>query len=333
MPRCIYCQEDKSPESYKKSEHVLSQSFGRFENNFTLIDIVCDPCNEYFGKSLELYLGRDSYEGQMRFRHGVKPVEEFKGVGRDSRLVVRCAEGQFAGCLMRRYYSEEKGSIAVRPLPQVGFWLEPPGAYRYYLLDQIPTQSELVQLGFQTKSPRAIVGLEVDPPELQQLLAAKGIAFNHGGALEPDVKTETIGCDLEGTIDHTIFRAIAKIAFNYLAYWEGAEFVQNPEFDTVRRYIRWGDLPGYKLIHADDASVLEGEPDEGLRVLGHFVTVNWAADGVSVLAQVSLFNWMTYHVCLAPDFTGPPPELTRGHLFNVSNLKILELGSRPRSPS
>jgi hypothetical protein len=312
---------------------VLSQSFGRFENNFTLLDIVCDPCNEYFGKSLELYLGRDSYEGQMRFRHGVKPVEEFKGVGRDSRLVVRCAEGQFAGCLMRRYYSEEKGSIAVRPLPQVGFWLEPSGAYRYYLLDEIPTQGELVQQGFQTKHPRAIVGLEVDPPELQQLLAAKGIAFNHGGALEPDVKSDTIGCDLEGTIDHTIFRAISKIAFNYLAYWEGAEFVQNPAFDTVRRYIRWGDLPGYKLIHADDASVLEGEPEEGLRVLGHFVTVNWAADGVSVLAQVSLFNWMTYHVCLAPDFTGPPPELTRGHLFDVPNLKILELGSRPRSPS
>ena len=40
---------------------------------------------------------------------------------------------------------------------------------------------------------------------------------------------------------------------------------------------------------------------------------------------------LTYQVLLAPDFTGPPPKLTRGHLFHVSNGEILRLGTRPSS--
>jgi len=171
--------------------------------------------------------------------------------------------------------------------------------------------------------------LAVDPDELAKHLAEKGIAFRYQGPYVPEERPDTIGCDLEGTIDHVIFRSVAKIAFNYLARWEGSDFVQHRAFDKARRYIRWGHAPGYKLIQLDEKAILADEPIEGMRRLGHLVTVNWAQDGISVLAQVSLFNWMTYLVLLAPDFTGPPPELTRGHLFNVSNGELLELGARP----
>jgi hypothetical protein len=329
MPRCIYCQQDRSQDFYTKSEHVLSQSFGKFRDNLTLRNVVCDLCNQYFGDNLELFLGRDTFEGQMRFRHGVKNMEEFRSISRDSRLVVRCTEGQFAGSYMLRYYSKEKNDIAVRPLPQVGFMLAPLGVYRYFLLDELPTQVELDEMGYQATHPRPMVGLAVDSEELKQRLAEKGIAFRYGGQLTPDVHLDTIGCELEGTVDHVIFRSITKIAFNYLAYWEGAEFVQHEAFDKARRYVRWGRAPGYALLHADEVAVLADEPEEGPRRLGHFITVSWAADGVSVLAQVSLFNWMTYRVLLAPVFTGPPPTLTRGHFFNVPGHEILELESRP----
>ena len=66
--------------------------------------------------------------------------------------------------------------------------------------------------------------------------------------------------NLEGTIDHAIFRAIAKIAFNYLAYWQGADFVQHPDFGKARRYIRWGHFPGFKTIQVDNTAILEREP-------------------------------------------------------------------------
>ncbi len=329
MPKCIYCQEQRSKEFYTKAEHVLPQSFGVFRQNFTLHNVVCDLCNQYFGNNLEIYLGRDTFEGQLRFQHGVKSVGEFKSVGRESRIAVKSTEGEFAGCYMHRYYSEEKGNIAVRPLPQVGFMLAPSNKYEYFLLDQIPTKAELDRKGYQEKHPRPIVVLEVDPDPLAKRLAEKGISFRSQGPYVPKERLDTIGCELEGTIDHVICRAVAKIAFNYLAYWEGADFVQHCAFDKVRRYIRWQHAPGYKLIQIDEMPVLADEPVEGMRCLGHLITVNWALDGISVLAQVSLFNWMTYRVLLAPDFTGPPPELGRGHLFNVSNHEILELGSRP----
>jgi hypothetical protein len=332
MPRCIYCQQERPPEFYAKVEHVLPQSFGRFLNNLTLRDVVCDLCNQYFGDHLEIFLGRDTYEGQMRFLHGVKDVEDFKSMGRNSRLIVRCAEGQFTGCYMMRYYSEEKNDIAVKPLPQVGFMMSMPEGYRYFLLNQIPTQAELDGLGYQPTHPRPVVGLEVDPDELTGLLAEKGIAFRHQGSLAPDAFLDTIGCDLEVLIDDVTFRSVAKIAFNYLAYWEGASFVQHPAFDKARRYIRWGHAPGYELIRVAQASVLGDEPEEGQRRLGHLITVSWATDGVSVFSQVALFNWMTYQVSLAHDFTGPPPELTRGHFFNVANHQIFELGSRRSLP-
>lgn len=332
MPRCIYCQQERSPEFFEKVEHVLPQSFGRFLDNLILRDVVCDLCNQYFGDHLEIFLGRDTYEGQMRFLHGVKDVEDFKSMGRNSRLIVRCAEGQFAGCYMMRYYSKEKNDIAVKPLPQVGFMMSAPEGYRYFLLDQIPTQAQLHELGYQPNHPRPIVGLEVDPDELTGLLADKGIAFRHQGSLTPDILLDTIGCDLEIEIDPVILRSVAKIAFNYLAYWEGASFVQHPAFDKVRRYIRWGHAPGYELIRVAQASVLADEPEEGRRGLGHLITVGWATDGVSVFAQVALFNWLTYQISLARNFTGPPPELTRGHFFNVANHEISELESRRSLP-
>lgn len=69
MPRCIYCQQDRSEDGFTKIEHAIPQSFGRFQNNFALRNLVCDDCNQYFGNHLELFLGRDSYEGHLRFRH------------------------------------------------------------------------------------------------------------------------------------------------------------------------------------------------------------------------------------------------------------------------
>lgn len=311
----------------------MPQSFGRFDDNFTLHGVVCDDCNQYFGDHLELYLGRDTLEGQTRFRHGVKTLEDFKPMGRSGRIVVRCAEGPLKGCYMQRYYSAEKENMSVKPMPQVGFKLRGRENYKYFLLDDIPTQAEIDAMGFDAKHSHPIIGLVVDPADLKSHLADKGIVFNHRGPWPQGVPPEIIECELEGTIDHVIFRAIAKIGFNYLAFGEGGEFVQHPAFDSARRYIRFGDVPDYTMVQSVDEAILSDEPIEGRRILGHLITVNWASDGVSVLAQVALFNRMTYRVVLAVGISGPPPALTRGHLFDIHSRKILELGARPTARS
>lgn len=47
--KCVYCLQDKSPTAFTKAEHVIPQSFDVFKNNLTLIDLVCDDCNQLFG--------------------------------------------------------------------------------------------------------------------------------------------------------------------------------------------------------------------------------------------------------------------------------------------
>lgn len=59
--RCIYCLEEKEPSQFTGREHVLLQSFGRFDQspgssygkNFVL-KCVCDPCNQHFGDGIDI---------------------------------------------------------------------------------------------------------------------------------------------------------------------------------------------------------------------------------------------------------------------------------------
>ena len=54
MDSCIYCRKATPEVSFDKVEHVMPQSFGRFRDNLTLVGIVCEPCNEFFGKEQRL---------------------------------------------------------------------------------------------------------------------------------------------------------------------------------------------------------------------------------------------------------------------------------------
>jgi hypothetical protein len=325
--KCIYCLEERDKRSYTKVEHVLPQSFGTFDQNFTLREVVCDECNQYFGNNLEIFLARDTYEGQLRFTHGVKDASDFKELARSSRVAIKHAEGEYAGVYVSRRYSKEKGTIEVTPLPQVGF-LVAEDHYEYFLLDTIPSLATLKEKGFSGERPRSIHGLAVDPELLERLLADRGIPFRISDYDSPTGRPDSILCELEGTIDHVIRRAVAKISFNYVAYWQGAAFLHGPEFDMARRYIRYGTLPDYPMMSTDEVAILEGEPIEGLRVLGHIITTAWTAVH-SVLAQVSLFNWLTYRISLTKEIDGPAPDIGRGHIFDVANRRIHELGSRP----
>jgi HNH endonuclease len=315
--KCIYCLQERGRRSYTKAEHVLPQSFGTFEQNITLHDVVCDDCNHYFGTNLEIHLARDTYEGELRFRHGVKDADEFKpsASGRQSRLALRLSEGPFAGCLVTRRYSQQKGEIEVTPLPQVGFLL-PDDCYQYFLLNEIPALTELQEKGFRGDRPHAIRGLVVDAEALTRILGERGIPFRLAGIDEPPTDPlKTILCELEGRIDHVILRAIAKISFNYLAKWQGPNFMHRPEFDMARRYIRYGTLPDYEMMKVDEIAILEGEPIEGPRLKGHIITTCWT-DVFSVLCQVTLFNQFTYRISLSKEFEGPTPEIRRGHIFD-----------------
>jgi hypothetical protein len=327
--RCIYCQETKPEEGFRRKEHVIPQSFGRFRDNLTLT-IVCDECNQYFGDNLELSLARDTFEGHSRFEHGVKDADQFRPFGKSSRIVIRMTEGPFAGAYAYREYNAQEDRIVLEPLPQIGFRSRNTDTYGYFLLDEIPGRSELVERGFDTSKPDSIRSLALAVEEVQRQLEAKGIGFEYGGEVVSRERAKSMLCEVEGQIDGAIFRAIAKIAFNYLAYWQGEVFVGGAPFDAARRFIRYGTQAGYQLVLIRQEAILEDEPVEGRRRLGHLITVNWAGDNVSILGQVSLFNWITYRVSLARDVQGERRDIAKGSFFNVANGEILELGHRSK---
>lgn len=138
--------------------------------------------------------------------------------------------------------------------------------------------------------------------------------------------------DLYSRIDHKILRAVSKIAFNYLAYWEGSKFITGTSFNNIRSYIRLGNIPDYHLCIPTDLPVLSDEPIEGKRVIAHMITVNYAKDGLSIMAQVTLFNNMKYLVSLSHNFNGDRRKITRGHLFAPQSGCIIPLyAGRTRS--
>jgi hypothetical protein len=325
--KCIYCLENKPETSYKKVEHVIPQSFGLFKDNFTLNNIVCDDCNQYFGDTLEIALARDTYEGHSRFEFNVKKAEDFKAAGKKSRIIIRIADGPLRGTYACREYSPEKSDIIFKPIPQVGFRKKASSEYEYYLLDEIPNKSDLEKKEFDLKHSKAIRAFGIDADELKQKLSERSISFEIGGEVVPPDKSKELLCDVEGTIDRKIFRAIAKIGFNYLAYWQDAEFMYQESFDTIRRYIRYGESVAYPLIRVLEKAILADE-DSKRRRLGHLVTVSWAGDGISIISQVALFNWITYSISLSRGYSGDRRDIKKGNFFNTVSKEILGLETR-----
>ena len=324
--QCIYCKEDKPESAYKKADHVVPQSFGKFSNNFTLLRLVCDVCNQFFGDHIELALARDSLEGQSRADCGVKKPEDFKSPGCQSRIRIKIAEGNFKGAYAYRDYSEADGKVTLQPVPQIGFRQKDLGEYKYFLLNELPEKDELEELGFNLQDNKSIRAVGLGVEELSKRLAEKGIPLRYEGDVVPENEYESLLCEVKGTIDYAIFRATAKIAFNYLTYWMGGDFVRQVPFDEVRNFIRHGTVAPYPLVKVGQQPILA---DEGAkRRMGHLVTVNWAGDGVSIIAQVSLLNLFTYSICLARNYGDERMNIVRGHFFNIYDGNILALGTK-----
>lgn len=322
---CIYCREKQPVSAYTKAEHVIPQSFGKFRNNLTLRQLVCDACNQFFGDNIERALARDTLEGQSRADIGVKKAEDFKSPGHQSRIRIMIAEGDFKGAYAFRDYSEADGRVTLQPVPQVGFRQRESGEYKYFPLDEIPDKKQLVALGLDLQYPESIRAVGLDVEELSRKLAEKDISFQYDCDVVSTNESASWLCEVQGTIDHTILRSAAKIAFNYLACWERGEFVRQPSFDQIRNFVRHGLQAPYPLVKVSQRPILEDE--DVRRRVGHLVTIAWAADGVSIVAQVSLLNVFTHSVCLARNYCGERRKITRGHFFNVTDRAILELGT------
>lgn len=321
MIKCIYCLQDKDKTHFKKKEHVLSQSFGKFKDNFTLINTVCDECNQFFGDNLELVLAGDTVEGgTTRYETGIKDPEKFKSLGKRSRMTYQIQEGKYPGVYMYREYSEEVGNITFYPCPQIGF-LRNSGEYEWFLLNDIPKKEAITHEVYNISDPKFLIMLGCDESIEEKILNEFGIKRGEAFMVSHDHFKEKILFEVQGKLDEVDFRARAKIGFNYLAYWQGNDFILDSSFNTIRDYIRWGKVPETPIRGVINKPFF---PDAKRR-LGHIIAIHWEEKEASLVARVSLFDFLQFVIRLVKDEAQQYKDVRKGHFFNIKQMNILEL--------
>ena len=89
--RCIFCLQ--SSENSKSIEHIVPESLGH--NTSTLpVGMVCDSCNNYFGRKVEGVLLNTSYFKALRFRNNIetkknRPTSQI-GIIPKAKMLVNC---------------------------------------------------------------------------------------------------------------------------------------------------------------------------------------------------------------------------------------------------
>ena len=223
--KCIYCLIDKPVSQFNNREHVIPQCFGVFQNdNLVLHKTVCDDCNQYFGDNIELFMGRDSFEGFTRIEHGIKPKKPLKS---RRRIKSKIINGEHKGVIVTEEKVGDDGQVKIKKVPQVGFFNGIQQEYIYFEMGQIPTKDYLLNNGFLLKNETIwITGDENEYKALVKELEEKGIKLRHDIAFSKD-ETNGLSVLVESTItvDRTIMRGFCKIAFNYLASQVGTNFV------------------------------------------------------------------------------------------------------------
>lgn len=198
------------------------------------------------------------------------------------------------------------------------------GTYDFFLLDEIPSQ-EVANKKYPKHEKRVM--LLHSGQKAEEILNA--------------LRKEWPGDDIqhfflekkEYLAKHTVpytkemLRAIAKNAFNYLAWFKNdKEFLAQTCFDPVRNFIRNGEGHERDYVFLCPDPVLYEEPNKAVEA--HVAIIQIAPTG-ELVVSISFFNQIHWQVLIAKDYKGTPVK-QEGHLFipyEVGGKRIQKLGS------
>ena len=310
MRECIYCRQLKAPTAFNR-EHVLHRSMGSFRNPL-LLECVCRQCNQRFGDTIDLTLGRDSPEGFGRVWDGVKAPEEFRrGKGKYTRI-------ETDDLAVRHLYMHALPAVGTNrfaglPAEQVVFMDGDRKLSR--LVDDLPTPTELAALGFPTAELQ--IGIMSHTPQaVIDALLAKGFPRVELGERLPS-PAATFKGELVFTITHPQLRAIAKIALNYLASELGAGTAMLGQFDRIRHYIREDNVTDSGLVKSAPPLVPTSRSTQAT-LAAHWISLERI--GNTVLSHVCFFSRTCYEVLLS--------ELPFQVQFAVGSCHVFDIAAR-----
>jgi hypothetical protein len=254
--QCIYCREIK-PACDFTTEHVIQQLFGTFGPHTPVLGCVCGVCNDRFGKTIDLALGRDSALGIFRYSLGLRDPKDFKRPTRDARVTMVVDEPGLDYGTKVRLAPEAGGKWWEWEGAEIGFADSDGGPYTYFPVDALPSGEEINRRRWHRFRVRG--GLTLD--EAEAALRAAGLHFKFRPPSPAPTKARLTS---EFTVPQR--RAVAKIGMNYLAYVAGPEIALRSEFDEIRAYINGQRGPGSFVCgseYAFDPLGPDGRPRRG----------------------------------------------------------------------
>lgn len=241
---CIYCCQTVPLREFSK-EHVLPRLLGRFMNNLTLVHQVCGSCNAAFSKTIEQEFSRNSLEAVLRHYHKVADPERAELIRRETTCLDWSLPDNLGTARIALKPAPDGTRVRLSLLPQVGFRESSYSQFSFVLEEQLADESfPLPHSG--RRNPDYLILCEADGSgdRLRQLLYRRGLRFEQ--PVDGTFFTKPppgVYFRLTSLINDSVFRVIAKVAFNYLARTSGSDFALHSSFDPLRRFIRYGERP------------------------------------------------------------------------------------------
>ncbi len=323
LATCIYCLQEK-PLSAFNEEHVIPQSFGA---DMVLEHTVCEVCNSLFGRKLDEFLGRDSFEGILRYKFGIaEPPHKKKGQRFKPRrvLISITKQGEWKGALLEFRGFDANGALDCDLAPQAALRRMIGGELKHFHIDNMPDKAAAEREGFDTKQVQA-AGPNAES-RLDVVRRLKSLGYEAKEWKEgPSFPADTVPLEVLATIDETIKRTVAKVLFNYLAKMHGATFVLSEDFNGIRDYILKGTKPDWEFFQTSNEPIL-ADDFPGLRQTdAHLIVVEWDEARKGINGRLSLFNTTTHRVRLCHNYRGIYREIRSGHSFNPKTGEMKEL--------
>ncbi len=338
MATCVYCVRTDPPCGFDR-EHVIPEALGLFRNGLTLANSeVCRDCNGHFGATLDHFLARDSAEALFRFRYRLKDPAEVGGMFTE-RVRVRLPDdgSEYGGMYLGLAPPGEGGTEPLLVMvPQIAYKRGDGTGWEYVTEDDLRRNPAIAERMVGERGRLRIAWYETDQTKdrIFALLAERGITVTREteiGLPRAFVEGGRIVVEVERRFDAALARAVAKIAFNYLAKMQGAAFALQAGFDPVRRFVRDGDgeAVGFVQPHVGPGvGGMQGKPAPRC----HSVSLYWDQDRRAILSGVSPFNALAYVVRLCADFRGVWREILSGHVFDLERFEARAFKRTPIIP-
>lgn len=333
---CVYCLKRK-PKSQFNREHVIPEAFGKFRSNLVLRNEVCRECNDYFGKTLDRVLARGSPSGVIRYLVGSRPLSDLSKADR-SRIIARIIEDNQDAVDEVTFVSTEHGE-GIRRTPGIWYWSRKTSKKRFVSLQILESdgtsflddldKDQLIDVIWSGNEELNRLKASLQTLKLDFILETEPIAQEQPG--------ERLPVAIDVIEDETTWRAVAKIAFNYLIKMQGAQFTLNSGFDSVREYIRFGTHSSHKFVQRIAKLPLAFGEKEAQQRGGHLLLLDYSGSkGSGIIGLVSLYygaSKISYEISFG-DYEGMLlATIPSIHYFDVLDKKVKKMEAVGRPPN